>query len=90
MLKWGLLLSVSLLVCALEMFPKVYELASREAVVYYQTDRSNILIVPGMFTLLYILLTPVLLPFFRAYYVIIMQVAISLAGISCIGQYLSN
>jgi hypothetical protein len=87
-LKWLLIISITLVSSTLLMFVAAYIAIFNEAAAYYRVSISKIVLLSNTFNMFYLLITPIIFPWLKKKYSLIVQIAVVLIAIGCLGRYL--
>lgn len=90
MLKWLLITAITLVSTTLLMFVSAYIAIFAETAAYYQVSVSLVILLSNTFNIFYLVISPFLFPFLKKRYYIIVQIAVVLIAIGCIGRYFSG
>lgn len=90
MLKWLLITAITLVSATLLMFVSAYIAIFAETAAFYQTSVSNVIFLSNTFNIFYLIISPFIFPFLKRRYYIIVQIAIALIAIGCLGRYFAG
>lgn len=87
-LKWLLIISITLVSTTLLMFVAAYIAIFNEAASYYKASISDVILLSNTFNIFYLVISPLIFPWLKRKYMIIVQVAVIMVAVGCVGRYL--
>ena len=90
MLKWVLITAITLVSATLLMFVSAYIAIFAEAASYYNTSVTKVIFLSNTFNIFYLIISPLLFPFLKKRFYIIVQIAIVLIALGCLGRYIAG
>lgn len=89
MIKWLLIISITLVSTSMLAFLSTYLSIIQEAQLYFGVDKSDIILLSNTFNICYLIIAPLLFPFVKRYYTKLVIASSILTAIGCVGRYLS-
>lgn len=90
MLKWLLITAITLVSATLLMFVSAYIAIFAETAAYYQVSVSKVIFLSNTFNIFYLIISPFIFPFLKRRYYLIVQIAVALIAVGCLGRYFAG
>lgn len=89
MLKWLLITSITLVSTTLLMFISAHYAIYKEASAFYSVSIEKVILLSYSFNIFYLIISPIIFPFLKKNFSIIVKIATILIAIGCVGRYLA-